>query len=121
MTGFFLGWVVRARWDLQPHRHDNAEPAGGVSADARAEFIAEAEGAADFQSVGQEARVERDHWWIAVGFDWHLHGGAVAVGVAVGQRELTTGTPAQRLSLTPGGGCGGCVLARTPYPMENLR
>jgi hypothetical protein len=84
---------IPARWDLQPHRHDNAEPAGGVAANARAEFVAEAEGAADFQSVGQEARVERDHWWIAVGFDWHLHGGAVAVGVAMGQGELTTLVP----------------------------
>ncbi len=80
-------------WGLHPHGHDNAEPTGGVTADARAELIAEAEGAADFQSVGQVARVESDHRRIAVGFDWHLHGGAVTVGVAVGQSELTTLVP----------------------------
>ena len=75
--------------------HDDAEASGGVAADAGAEFIAEAERAADFEGVGQVACVERDHGWVAVDFDGHLHGGGVAVGIAVDQGELTAFVPIQ--------------------------
>ena len=73
--------------NVQPHRHDDAEAAGGVTADAGAEFIAKAEGGADFQCVCQIACVERDHRGTPV--DFHRHGdrGTVAVAVAVGQCE----------------------------------
>ena len=66
-----------------------------MTADAGAELVAEAEGAADLQGVGQVARIERGHWRVAVDFDGHLHGGGVAVGVAVAQGELATLVPVE--------------------------
>ena len=84
-----------SRRDRHSHRHDDAESAGGVAADAGAEFVAQAKCAADFEGVGQVARVERDHRRVAVDFDGHLHGGGVAVGVAVGQGELAAFVPVE--------------------------
>jgi len=43
--------VVDPRRDRHPHRHDDTEATGGVAADARAEFVAQAEGAADLPSL----------------------------------------------------------------------
>lgn len=83
------------RRDCHPHRHDDAEAAGGVAADAGAEFVAKAEGGTDFQGVGQVARTEGDHWWVAVDLYGHLHGGGVTVGVAVAQGELAALVPVE--------------------------
>ena len=90
-----LDYMVDPCREVHPHRHDDTEAAGGVAADARAEFVAQAEGAANFQSVCQVARVERDHRRVAVDFNRDLHGGGVAAGVAVGQRELAALVPVE--------------------------
>jgi len=40
--GCLCGLTVKFRRDRHPHRHEDAEAAGGVAADAGAEFVAQA-------------------------------------------------------------------------------